>query len=253
MSRTSDTTRRFKRGLRTLAVKTETAIPSCRPRGAVVIAVRSGAVPAGAGPGGTNGPPRKSDTSGAVLPGTMTAAAWSARTSAAAPVTVISAEAAASPTAAMAAQFAVLNPMLAQLVLSSPPSPTPPGTPSAAHPARMTELVPAPALLPAAPADSTPGAAAAGSMSSTPLQVFTDPIAQLSAFSPLAALAAENPVAALAALSPALATVNPAINPAATLLAFNPAAAPALAVTSPGLAAGGPTAFQAGLGLPFVW
>lgn len=56
---------------------------------------------------------------------------------------------------------------------------------------------------------------------STPQDLFRDPIVQLAALCPLCALAALSPQAALAALSPALRTFNPAINPGAALLAFS--------------------------------
>lgn len=62
--------------------------------------------------------------------------------------------------------------------------------------------------------------------------VFSNPVAQLSAFSPFAALAALSPISALTALSPALNIFNPAVNPRAAILSFDPFAAPALALTS---------------------
>jgi hypothetical protein len=71
-----------------------------------------------------------------------------------------------------------------------------------------------------------------GVPTSTPGQVFNNPLVQLGGVNPLAALAANNPAAALAALSPALGIFNPAINPNAGLLAFNPAGAPTQALAS---------------------
>ncbi|MGE5672477.1 MAG: hypothetical protein ACM3XM_01135, partial [Mycobacterium leprae] len=140
----------------------------------------------------------------------------------------------------------MLNALLGQLGLPTTTTPTTAGMNLfPVLPGQNVTPTTTPTITPAITPTTTPVSGI--SPTSTPGQIFNNPIADLGALNPFAALAASNPTAALAALSPALNIFNPAINPNAALLSANPAAASTLALGG----VGGPATLPFGKLPPF--